>query len=107
MFRYFSENLLKWKEYLKMLKNSEVGAKHQIASVFSFSQIMWFRQLMISLSDETMKSFLTQFFYLLFGCCTANFGPQLRGEPHLPNVNHSITYFDLIVTRSLVTRFGF
>ena len=62
MFRYFSENLLKWKEYLKMLKNSEVGAKHQIASVFSFSQIMCFRQLMISLSDETMKSFLTQFF---------------------------------------------
>ena len=32
------KNVLKWKEYLKILLNSEVLAKHQIAAVFSFSQ---------------------------------------------------------------------
>ena len=33
------------------------------------------------------------FFYLLFGCPTANFGPLSRGQPHSPNVNHCSIHF--------------
>ena len=46
-------------------------------------------------------------FYLLFGCLTANFGPLLRGQHHVPKVNHCVlSMFDAKVTRSLVTRLG-
>ena len=38
MCSYFRRDFLKWNEYLKILLNSEVGAKHQIAAVFSFSE---------------------------------------------------------------------
>ena len=38
MFTYFSESFIKWKQYLKIFYDSEVGAKHQSAAAFSFSQ---------------------------------------------------------------------
>ena len=77
------------------MQNSEVGAKHQIAAISSFSvKIMCFRQLMINLSNETENSFDTVIFYLLFGCHTANFGPLSRGSLTNSMLITSFTYFD-------------
>ena len=33
---------------------------------------------------------ITVFFFLLFGCPTANFGPLSRWRPHLSDVNHCV-----------------
>ena len=55
---------------------------------------------------EYVVFILTVFFYLLFGCPTANFEPFSRGQPHKTNVNHCVffNYFDARVTGSLVTK---
>ena len=37
--------------------------------------------------------FVTVIFYLLFDCCTANFGPLLKGKPHKADVNYMIYLF--------------
>ena len=39
------------------------------------------------------KSHTCVFFQLLFGCPTANFGPFSRGQPHSPDVYHSVFIF--------------
>ena len=47
------------------------------------------------------------FFYALFCCPTANFGPLLIGQLDTPYVNLCVLpIFDLKVTGSLVMRFG-
>ena len=47
------------------------------------------------------------FFYLLFGCPTANFGALLRGQLYALNFNRCVlSNFDPKVTMSLVTRQG-
>ena len=66
----------KWEGYLKMLLNSEVEAKHQDKLFFHLAKIMYFRQLMLSLSNETENPFL-----LFISQCFAwpNFG-HCRGR---------------------------
>ena len=61
----------KWKEYLKKLLNSEVEAKRQNKLFFHLVKIIYFRQLMLSLSNETENPF----FLFISHCFTwPNFG---------------------------------
>ena len=56
---------------------------------------------------NVLKFWILDFFYLLFGCPTANFGALLRGQLYALNFNHCIlSNFDRKVTMSLVTRQG-
>ena len=46
-------------------------------------------------------------FCLLLGCPTVNLGPLSKGQPHSPDVNHSVfVHFHTKVTEILVTRLG-
>ena len=38
--------------------------------------------------SNSLKMLVYIFFYLLFGCSTANFGPLSRRQSHSPSVNH-------------------
>ena len=51
------------------------------------------------------QPFLTQFFYLLFIRCTSSFGPQSRRSLTNALLITAFTYFDPIVTGSLVAIF--
>lgn len=49
-----------------------------------------------------------EFFYWLFGCPMAHFGPMLREQYHQPYINHCVsdTNFDSKATKSIVIRMG-
>ena len=81
MFTYYSENLLKWKQYLKILLKQSGWSETANLAVFLFSQNCVLNNSWLA-CEMRLRTLFNTVFYLLFGCCMANFGPLLMRKPH-------------------------
>ena len=105
IFIVFTNGMFSWytfsysKSLLSLEKKRNLTARFSVKFMLPAQSIAlanWFacvHACMSAMARVSLASLFIVFFYLPFGCPTANFGPLSRKQPHLLDVNHCILHF--------------